>query len=144
MGKKIKKAVRNVTKPVEKAVKKTVNVGEDIVKSVGKPVEDVVKKTVNVGEDIVKSVGKAGEAIVKGTVGAITGAGKGKTTIVNEAPAAVQATPAPPPAQPVEPPKPEDASGEDDAQTEAGRKKARAGGKKSLSVARSSGGGINI
>ncbi|AGB07352.1 tail assembly protein [Yersinia phage R] len=35
-------------------------------------------------------------------------------------------------------------STEDEAQTESGRKKARAGGKKSLSVARSSGGGINI
>ncbi|UCS82772.1 virion assembly protein [Yersinia phage vB_YenP_Rambo] len=32
----------------------------------------------------------------------------------------------------------------EEAQTESGRKKARAGGKKSLSVARSSGGGINI
>lgn len=120
MGKKIKKAVKKVTKPIEKVVKKTANVGEDI-----------VKKAANVGEDI-----------VKGTVGAVTGKGQGEATIVNEAPAAVQA--APPPAQLVEPPKPEDVSGEDDAQTEAGRKKARAGGKKSLSVARSSGGGINI
>lgn len=113
MGKKIKNAVRKVTKPIEKAVKKTASVGEDI---------------------------------VKGAVGAVTGKGQGETTIVNEAPAAVQAAvqAAPPPAQLIEPPKPEDASGEDDAQTESGLKKARAGGKKSLSVARSSGGGINI
>lgn len=37
-----------------------------------------------------------------------------------------------------------DVTTEDEAQTESGRKKARAGGKKSLSVARSAGGGINI
>lgn len=33
---------------------------------------------------------------------------------------------------------------DEDQQTEAGRKKAKAGGKRTLSVARSSGGGINI
>lgn len=51
---------------------------------------------------------------------------------------------APPPAQVVEAPKQEDVQTDDAAQTEAGRKKARAGGKKSLSVARSSGTGINV
>lgn len=51
---------------------------------------------------------------------------------------------APPPAQIVDVPEQDKAEGEDEAQTESARKKARAGGKKSLSVARSSGGGINI
>lgn len=47
-------------------------------------------------------------------------------------------------AQVIEPPKPESTETEDEAQTEAGRKKAARGGKKSLSVARASGGGLNI
>ena len=51
---------------------------------------------------------------------------------------------APPPAQIVDVPEQDKADGEDEAQTESARKKARAGGKKELSVARSSGGGINI
>lgn len=38
----------------------------------------------------------------------------------------------------------EEAKEEDGAQTESGKKKTKSGGKKSLSVARSSGGGINI
>lgn len=95
----------------------------------GKKVKKVVRK-------ITKPVEKA----VKGTVGAVTGAGKAPKVV--EAPAPQQ--PAPMPAQLVEPPKQEDVETEDEAQTEAGRRKARAGGKKSLSVARSSGGGINI
>ena len=106
MGKAIKRVVRSVTKPVEKAV---------------------------------KAVGKAGENVVKGAVGVVTGKGQGGTVIKETA-----AQAAPPPAQLVEPPKPDEVDSEGDASTEADRKKARAGGKKSLSVARSSGGGINI
>ena len=54
------------------------------------------------------------------------------------------ATPAAPPAAQIVDVPEKEVSTEDEAQTESGRKKARAGGKKSLSVARSSGGGINI
>lgn len=99
MGKKIKKAVKKVTKPITKAVKK-------VTKEVARPVKQVA--------------------------GALAGG-------AGEAPPAA-ATPA---AQIVDVPEKE-VSTEDEAQTESGRRKARAGGKKSLSVARSSGGGINI
>ena len=104
MGKKIKKAVKKVTKPITKAVKK-------VTKEVTRPVKQVA--------------------------GALAG-GVGEAQVV-EVPQAA-ATPA---AQIVDVPEKE-VSTEDEAQTESGRKKARAGGKKSLSVARSSGGGINI
>lgn len=90
MGKKIKKAVRKLTKPVEK--------------------------------------------VVKGTVGVL--AGGVQTPDMPEVP-----TPA---AAPVETPEVKAEGDEGEAQTESSRKKARAGGKKSLSVARSSGGGLNI
>ena len=102
-------------KKIEKAVKK-------VVKEVGKPIEKVGKE-----------VGKA--------VGGALGAGK-QEIIQQDAPAPVVA--APPPAQVVDVPEQDKAEGDDEAQTESARKKARAGGKKSLSVARSSGGGINI
>lgn len=107
MGKKIKKAVKKVTKPITKAVKK-------VTKEVARPIKQVA--------------------------GALAG-GAGETQVV-EVPqaAAAAATPA---AQIVDVPEKE-VSTEDEAQTESGRRKARAGGKKSLSVARSSGGGINI
>lgn len=95
MGKKIKKAVKKVTKPITKAVKK-----------VARPLSGLA--------------GGAGEAQVV------------------EVPQAAS-----PAAQIVDVPDKE-VSTEDEAQTESGRKKARSGGKKSLSVARSSGGGINI
>lgn len=102
-------------KKIEKAVKK-------VVKEVGKPIE------------------KAGKAVGKAVGGAM---GAGKTEIIKQdAPAPVVA--APPPAQVVDVPEQDKAEGEDEAQTESARKKARAGGKKELSVARSSGGGINI
>lgn len=104
MGKKIKKAVKKVTKPVTKAVKK-------VTKEVTRPIKQVA--------------------------GALAG-GTGEAQVV-EVPQAA-ATPA---AQIVDVPEKE-VSTEDEAQTESGRKKASAGGKKSLSVARSSGGGINI
>lgn len=102
-------------KKIKKAVKK-------VVKEVGRPIEKVGKE-----------VGKA--------VGGALGAGK-QEIIQQEAPAPVVT--APPPAQIVDVPEQDKAEGEDEAQTESARKKARAGGKKSLSVARSSGGGINI
>ncbi len=102
-------------KKIEKAVKK-------VVKEVGKPIEKAGKE-----------VGKA--------VGGALGAGK-QEVIQQEAQAPVVA--APPPAQIVGVPEQDKAEGEDEAQTESERKKARAGGKKALSVARSSGGGINI
>lgn len=105
MGKKIKKAVKKVTKPITKAVKK-------VTKEVARPIKQVA--------------------------GALAG-GAGEAQVV-EVPQAAAATPA---AQIVDVPEKE-VSTEDEAQTESGRKKARAGGKKSLSVARSSGGGINI
>lgn len=47
-------------------------------------------------------------------------------------------------AQVIEPPKTESVDTETDSDTEAGKKKIKAKGKKSLSVARTSGGGINI
>lgn len=102
-------------KKIKKAVKK-------VVKAVGKPIEKAGKE-----------VGKA--------VGGALGAGK-QEIIQQEAPAPVVA--APPPAQVVDVPEQDKAEGEDEAQTESARKKARSGGKKALSVARSSGGGINI
>lgn len=102
-------------KKIKKAVKK-------VVKEVGKPIEKAGKE-----------VGKA--------VGGALGAGK-QEIIQQEAPAPVVA--APPPAQVVDVTEQDKAEGEDEAQTESARKKARAGGKKALSVARSSGGGINI
>lgn len=104
-------------KKIEKAVKK-------VVKEVGRPIEKVGKE-----------VGKA--------VGGALGAGK-QEIIQQEAPAQAQVVTTPPPAQIVGVPEQDKAEGEDEAQTESARKKARAGGKKALSVARSSGGGINI
>lgn len=102
-------------KKIKKSVKK-------VIKEVGKPIEKAGKE-----------VGKA--------VGGALGAGK-QEIIQQEAPAPVVA--APPPAQVVDVPEQDKAEGEDEAQTESARKKARSGGKKALSVARSSGGGINI
>lgn len=96
MGKKIKKAFKKITKPVEK--------------------------------------------VAKGAVGALAGGGKPVAQVI-EPPAPVEAPAA---AQIIEPPSKDDVGTADEAQTESGKKKARAGGKKSLSVARSSGGGLNI
>lgn len=107
-------------KKIKKAVKKTV-------KKITKPVEKAVKQ-----------VGKAGEDIVKGAAGVV--GGKPDVQVIEQAAPVA----APPPAQIIEAPTKGDVETEDDAQTESGKKKARAGGKKSLSVARSSGGGLNI
>ena len=97
-----------------------------VVKKVTKSVKKAVKK-------VAKEVTRPVKQVTKGLAG---GAGEAQVVEVPQ-PAA---TPA---AQIVDVPEKE-VSTEDEAQTESGRKKARAGGKKSLSVARSSGGGINI
>lgn len=92
----------------------------------------VVKKVKKAVKKVVKEVTRPVKQVTKGLAG---GAGE---AVVIEAPQ--QAAPA---AQLVDVPE-KQVETEDEAQTESGRKKARAGGKKSLSVARSSGGGINI
>lgn len=93
----------------------------------------VVKKVTKSVKKAVKKVTKEVSRPVKQLTG---GSGKAKVVEVPQG----AATPA---AQIVDMPEKE-VSTEDEAQTESGRKKASAGGKKSLSVARSSGGGINI
>lgn len=103
----------------------------------GKKIKKAVKKVTKTVKKAVKQVGKPIEKVAKGAVGALAG-GAGEAQVV-EVPAQ-QAAPA---AALVDVPTKE-VETEDEAQTESGRKKARAGGKKSLSVARSSGGGINI
>ncbi|WAO25474.1 hypothetical protein [Shigella phage CT02] len=100
-----------------------------------KKIKKAVKKVV---KEVGKPIEKAGKEVGK-AVGGTLGAGK-QEIIQQEAPAPVVA--APPPAQVVDVPEQDKAEGE--AQTESARKKARSGGKKALSVARSSGGGINI
>ncbi|MCY4713701.1 hypothetical protein LI086_22480 [Escherichia coli] len=85
-------------------------------KKIRKSVKKAIKKVTKPIEKVVKEAGKV--------VGGVAGA--------------------PPAAQIIEPPSKDDVDYDDDAQTESGKKKARAGGKKSLSVARSSGGGLNI
>lgn len=97
-----------------------------VVKKVTKSVKKAVKK-------VTKEVARPVKQVARGLAG---GAGGAQEAEVPHA----AATPA---AQIVDVPEKE-VSTEDEAQTESGRKKARAGGKKSLSVARSSGGGINI
>lgn len=99
----------------------------------GKKVKKAVKKVTKSVKKVVKEVTRPVKQIAGGLAG---GAGEAQVVEVPQA----AATPA---AQIVDVPEKE-VSTEDEAQTESGRKKARAGGKKSLSVARSSGGGINI
>lgn len=96
----------------------------------------VVKKVKKAVKKVVRQVTKPVEKVAKGALGALAG---GVPT-----PEAPQQANVPAPAAAVEVATPETVEHEDDAQTEAGRKKARAGGKKALSVARSSGGGLNI
>lgn len=96
----------------------------------------VVKKVTKSVKKAVKKVAKEATRPVKQVAsGLAAGAGEAQAVEVPQAAA--------PAAQIVDVPEKE-VSTEDEAQTESGRKKARAGGKKSLSVARSSGGGINI
>lgn len=98
----------------------------------GKKIKKAVKKVTKAAKKVVKEVTRPVKQVAGGLAG---GAGEAQVVEVPQA-----ATPA---AQIVDVPEKE-VSTEDEAQTESGRKKARAGGKKSLSVARSSGGGINI
>ena len=99
----------------------------------GKKIKKAVKKVTKSVKKVVKEVARPVKQVTRGLAG---GAGEAQVVEVPQA----TATPA---AQIVDVPEKE-VSTEDEAQTESGRKKARAGGKKSLSVARSSGGGINI
>lgn len=99
----------------------------------GKKIKKAVKKVTKSVKKVVKEVARPVKQVASGLAG---GAGEAQVVEVPQA----AATPA---AQIVDVPE-KDVSTEDEAQTESGRKKARAGGKKSLSVARSSGGGINI
>ncbi len=88
------------------------------------------------GKKITKAVKKAVKEItrpVKQVAGALAGA-----------PDMPEIAPPTPSAALIEVPQQEEVQTDTDATTEASRKKARAGGKKSLSVARSAGGGINI
>lgn len=100
----------------------------------GKKIKKAVKKVTKSVKKVVKEVTRPVKQVARGLAG-----GAGEAQVV-EVPQPAAATPA---AQIVDVPEKE-VSTEDEAQTESGRKKARAGGKKSLSVARSSGGGINI
>lgn len=100
----------------------------------GKQITKAVKKVTKSVKKVVKEVARPVKQVASGLAGGLAGGVQ-----VVEVPQAA-ATPA---AQIVDVPEKE-VSTEDEAQTESGRKKARAGGKKSLSVARSSGGGINI
>lgn len=107
----------------------------------GKKFKKAIRKVSKPVEKAVKQVGKAAEDVGKGAVGLVAGAaglGKEPDVKVVEQAAPVQA-PAPVAAQVIEPPSKEDVDTDDDSQTESGKKKTRAGGKKSLSVARSSG-----
>lgn len=106
----------------------------------GKKIKKIVRKVVKPVEKVVKGAGKAVEGVAKGAVGAVTGGGAKVVEVPSQQPVSTAA----PAAQLVDVPNQDDVTTEDEAQTEAGRKKARAGGKKSLSVARSSGGGLNI
>lgn len=95
-----------------------------------------IKKAV---KKITKAVTKPIKKVVKGAAGAV-GLGTQKV----KAPQMVQNDPSAAPAQIIEPPDKDNIDTEDESQTESGKKKTRAGGKKSLSVARNSGGGLNI
>lgn len=98
-------------------------------KTVSKAVKDVTEAPVKLAKETT-------EAVTDGIKG-IVGGNKGETQVVQNAPT-VQNAPE------VETAKTDDADTDDGSQTESGRKKARATGKKALSVARSAGGGLNI
>ncbi|SOO46816.1 Phage protein [Yersinia phage fPS-59] len=84
-----------------------------------------------------KIVKKAIKAVTKPVEGIIAGA-------LGKAPDMQAPDMQAPAAQVIEPPTKDKADTDDEALTESGKKKAARGGKKSLSVARSSGSGINI
>lgn len=95
----------------------------------GKKIKKAVKKVTKSVKKVVKEVARPVKQVASGLAG---GAGEAQVVEVPQAAAQIVDVPE------------KEVSTEDEAQTESGRKKARAGGKKSLSVARSSGGGINI
>lgn len=95
-----------------------------------------IKKAV---KKITKAITKPIKKVVNGAAG-VVGLGTQKV----KAPKMVQNDPSAAPAQIIEPPDKDNIDTEDESQTESGKKKTRAGGKKSLSVARNSGGGLNI
>lgn len=104
--------------------------GKKITKAVKKVVKEVTRPVEKVAKEITRPV--------KQVAGALAGHPDTPET-VQQAPSA-----APTPAALIEVPQQEEVQTDTDATTESSRKKARAGGKKSLSVARSAGGGINI
>lgn len=95
----------------------------------------VVKKVRKAVKKAVKKVGRPFEKAGKAVIGGLAGGTGGAVEVVQP-----EAAPA---AALIDVPDKE-VETDDAAETESGRRKARAGGKKSLSVARSSGGGINI
>lgn len=102
-------------KKIKKAVKKTV-------KAVTKPVQKVGKKVIPFIPGVSMAVRK-NHAYYKTPTAQDTASG---------------------PAQIVEPPDKDNVDTENESSTESGKKKTRATGKKSLSVSRNSGGGLNI
>ncbi|AVJ51914.1 host range protein [Escherichia phage Ebrios] len=99
----------------------------------GKKITKAVKKVVREVARPVKQAAKEITRPIKQVAGALAGT-----------PDMPEIAPPTPSAALVEVPQQEEAQTDTDADTAASRKKARAGGKKSLSVARSAGGGINI
>ncbi|HBZ7523804.1 TPA: hypothetical protein MM130_000358 [Klebsiella quasipneumoniae subsp. similipneumoniae] len=100
-----------------------------------KKIKKAVKKAV-------KQVTKPVEEVAKGAVGLVAGGNDGVTVIEKETPAATVS--APTPAVAIDAPSQDDIESEDDATTESAKRKIAASGKRSLSIARSSGTGINI
>lgn len=109
----------------------------------GKKVKKVIRKVTKPVEKAVKKVAEEVARPIKQVAGALAGGNGGVQVVEVPQPTAAATPAATPAAQIVDVPE-KDVSTEDAAQTESGRRKARSGGKKSLSVARSSGGGINI
>lgn len=99
----------------------------------------LLKKVRKAVKKVTKAVTKPVKKVVKGAAG-VVGLGTQKLKATQMVPN----DPAAPPAQIIEPPDKDNIDTEDESQTESGKKKTRAGGKKSLSVARNSGGGLNI
>lgn len=99
----------------------------------GFSIKKAVKKVVKEITRPVKQVAKEITRPIKQVAGALAGA-----------PDMPEIAPPTPSAALIDVPQQEEVQTDTDATTESSRKKARAGGKKSLSVARSAGGGINI
>lgn len=103
--------------------------GKKITKAVKKVVKEVTRPVKQVAREVVRPVKQVAGALAGATAGA------------PDMPEIAQPTP---PAALVEVPQQEEVQTDTDAATESSRKKSRAVGKKSLSVTRSAGGGINI